>query len=251
MRPVLARLRLLAPVLGAMAQGLQAQTAAPVLLLAPVWGTPPHCAAMLERANRGTDQLQADDYLAVAQLLEAGECVTRDEARAAQFYVLATRRGNVAASRHLAALFGAGRGVPQSYANAGAWLAGKGGTEERIEPWDYSIGVAYTLVAGALEQLRYPQAAWPMDLTLTLVIEADTQRPGKLGWRFTGEPVPQAAALAGPMGEAIDRAALKALERMAPVDPKYQVTARVSLPITVRREAADRFVVTEQDALLR
>lgn len=236
---------------GASAFGLQAQTVAPVRFLEPVWSAPAHCAAMLEQVNRGAGQPRPEDLLAVGQMLESGECVLRNEARASQFYGQAAPRGNAAAARRLASLFGAGRGVPQSYANAGAWLAGKGDTDERIEPWDYSIGVAFTLIAASLEQLRYPQAAWPAGLALSLVIEADTQRPGKLGWRFTGEGVAQAEALARPIGEAIDAAVALALQRMAPAESRYRVAARVTLPISVRREAGGSFVVIEQDPLLR
>ena len=246
-----ARLCTLAFLLGVSAAEPRAQVAAPMRFLEPVWGAPPHCAAMLEQVNRGANQARPEDLLAVGQILESGECVLRNEARASQFYGQAARRGNAAAARRLALLFGAGRGVPQSYANAGAWLAGKGDTDERIEPWDYSIGVAYTLIAASLEQLRYPQTAWPAGLALSLAIEADTQRPGKLGWRFTGERMAQAEALAHPLGEAIDAAVAQALLRMAPADSRYRAAARVTLPITVRHESGARFVVTEQDVLLR
>jgi hypothetical protein len=246
-----ARLPALALLLGSIAPGLSAQTAARERLLEPVWGAPAHCAGMLERVNRSASEPKTDDLLAVGQMLESGECVQRNEARASQFYGQAARRGNSVAARRLALLFGAGRGVPQSYANAGAWLAGKGDTDERIEPWDYSIGVAYTLIAASLEQLRYPQAAWPAGLALSLAIEADTQRPGRLGWRFTGERVPQAEALTRPIGDAIDAAVAQALPRMAPAESRYRVNARVTLPITVRHDAGERFVVTEQDVLLR
>ena len=245
-----ARLPALALLLGVIAAEPRAQVAAPARFLEPVWGAPAHCAAMLEQVNRGASLPRPEDLLAVGQMLESGECVLRNEARASQFYGQAARRGNAAAARHLALLFGAGRGVPQSYANAGAWLAGKGDTDESIEPWDYSIGVAYTLIAASLEQLRYPEASWPTGQALTLAIEADTQRPGKLAWRFTGEHLPE-AVLAGQMTEAVDAAVVQALSRMAPAEARYRVAARVTLPITVRHEAAGRFVVTEQDLLLR
>ena len=246
-----AHLAALALLLWAVAGGPQAQAVAPVRFLEPVWGAPAYCATMLEQVNRGAREPRPEDFLAAGRMLESGECVLRNEARASQFYGQAARRGEPVAARRLALLFGAGRGVRQSYANAGAWLAGKGGTDERIEPWDYSIGVAYTLIAASLEQLRYPQASWPAGLAMTLAVEADTQRPGRLVWRFTGERVSQAEALAGPMNEAVDAAVALALLRMAPADARYRVAARVTLPITVRHEAGGRFVVTEQDVLLR
>lgn len=246
-----ARLPVLALLLWAFAPAAHAQPLAPLRPFVPVWGAPTHCAAMLERFNQKASQPQIEDYVAVGQMLEAGDCVVRNEAQASQFYGQAARRGNAMAARRLAALFGSGRGVPQSYANAGAWLAGKGGTDERIEPWDYSIGVVYTLIAATLESVRYPKDAWPAGFTLTLAIEADTQRPDKVGWRLTGERTPQTDALAAPIGEAFDAATAQALTRMAPADSKYRVAARVIVPITVRREGVGRFVVTEQEALLR
>ena len=247
----IARRPALALLLCACTGGPLAQALAPVRLLEPVWGAPAYCAAMLEQVNRGASEPRPEDFLAAGRMLESGECVVRNEARASQFYGQAARRGDPVAARRLALLFGTGRGVPQSYANAGAWLAGKGGTDESIEPWDYSIGVAYTLIAAALEQFRYPQASWPAGLALTLAVEADTQRLGRLAWRFTGERVAQAEALTGPMNEAVDAAVAQALLRLAPADARYRVAARVTLPITVRHEAGGRFVVTEQDALLR
>ncbi len=228
-----------------------AQALAPLRPLESVWGAPAHCAGLLARVNQKASQPQTDEYLAVGQMLETGDCVVRNEVHASQFYGQAARRGNTVAARRLALLFGAGRGVPQSYANAGAWLAGKGGTDERIEPWDYSIGMVYTLVAATLENVRYPADVWPAGLALTLAIEADTARPDKVGWRLTGERSPQADALAARIGEAFEAAAAQALTRMAPADSKYRVAARVTLPIKVQREGAGRFVVTEQEALLR
>ncbi len=246
-----ANLSALALLVGAIAAESRAQVPPPVRFLEPVWGAPAHCAAKLEQVNRGAGQPRPEDLLAVGQMLESGECVLRNDARAAQFYGQAARSGNAAAARRLALLFGAGRGVPQSYANAGAWLAGKGASDERIEPWDYSIGLAYTLIAASLEQLRYPQEEWPAGLALSLAIEADTQRPGKIGWRFTGEPAAKTEGLARPIDRAIDAAVAQALLRMAPADPRYRVAARVTLPITVQHETGARFVVTEHDALLR
>jgi hypothetical protein len=248
---LLTRLPVLALLLWGFVPAAHAQALAPVPALEPVWGAPAHCPVMLQRLNQRASQPQSEDYVAVGQLLEAGDCVVRNEARASQFYGQAALRGNPIATRRLALLFGTGRGVPQSYANAGAWLAGKGGTEERIEAWDYSIGVAYTLITATLESVRYPADAWPAGLTLALAIEADAQRPRAVGWRVTGERTPQTDALAAPMAAAFDAATVQALARMAPVDSKYKVAARVTLPITVQRERAGRFVVTEQEPLLR
>jgi hypothetical protein len=227
-----------------------AQVAAPARLLQTVWGAPAHCPATLDALNRALAQPAADDLLAIGRQFDSGECVSRDEAQASQFYAQAARRGNSSAARRLAALFGAGRGVPQSYANAGAWLSGKGDTDEGIEPWDYSVGLAFTHIAAVLERLRFPQAGWPAGLELRLALDADSRQPGRVRWRFTGDVSAQAEALRGPLGEAVDAAAA-ALTQLAPADPKYLVSARVTLPITVRRTGDATYVVTEQDLLVR
>lgn len=233
---------------------LAAQTTAPAAAprgLEVVWGSPAHCPGVLERINRHLADPGPDDLVAIGRQFETGECVVRDELRASQFYGEAARRGSSAGARRLAVLFGTGRGVPQSYANAGAWVAGKGASDERIEPWDYSIGRAYTVIATTLDGMVYPLNAWPADFEATLAVEVDTQLPGRLSWRFTGERAAPAEALRGPLDAAFSAAARQALERLAPVEARYLVAARVTLPIAVRRASAGAFVVTEHDPLLR
>jgi TPR repeat protein len=206
---------------------------------------------MLERLNRSTGDSRGEDLLAVGRQFESGECVLRNEWRASQFYGQAARLGDPAGARRLALLFGTGRGVPQSYANAGAWLTGKGASDETIEPWDYSIGRAYTLIATALDRVRFPQDGWAAGQELSLVVEAEARSPGKLRWRFTGEGAAQAEAVRGPLMAAFDAAEAEAKAQLAPTDARYLVSARVTVPVTVRHQGEGRFVVTEHDPLLR
>jgi hypothetical protein len=228
----------------------QPAAAAPRLLEA-VWGAPAHCPATVSALNARLSDPRGDDLLAIGRQFDAGECVLRDEARASQFYSEAARRGSAEASRRLAALFGTGRGVPQSYANAGAWLAGKGGTDEAIEPWDYSVGVAFTLISATLDQLRFPTNAWPTGLEVKLALDADARQSGKLWWHFVGGEPSTVEALRAPLGDAMQLASTQAFARMAPVVPKYLVPARVTLPISVQRGGDDRFIVAAHDPLLR
>jgi hypothetical protein len=246
---MIARALLIGAVALVSASEAAAQAAVPLRALKAFWGAPAHCVATLEALNGRLGQPAPDDLLNAGLQLDAGECVLRDEYQASQFYAQAARHGNAAAARRVAALFGTGRGVPQSYANAGAWLAGKGATDESIEPWDYSVGLAYTLIASTLEQMRFPLEGWPADVELRLALDADSRQAGKLWWRFVDEAAAP-TALRGPLGAAFDAAAAAARERMAPANPRYVVAARVTLPIVVRRSAETRFVVTEQDLLL-
>ncbi|MDE2628011.1 MAG: hypothetical protein KGL99_12735 [Burkholderiales bacterium] len=227
-----------------------AQAQVPTHWLTPVWGAPAHCAATLEALDRHLAEPGVDDLIGVAQQFEAGVCLERDETRASQFYAQAARRGSAQAARALAARFGAGRGVPQSYANAGAWLAGKGDTDERIEPWDYSVGLAFTFIATVLDRLQWPQSGWPPDLELNLALDADAQQAGKLWWRYTGAANAQAEALRRPLGDAIDAAATVAAARMVPGNPEYVVPVRVTLPLSVRRTSDGGFAVSEHDLIL-
>lgn len=227
-----------------------AQAAVPARWLTPVWGAPAHCAATLDALDRHLAQPGVDDLIGVARQFETGVCIERDETRASQFYAQAARRGSASAARGLAALFGAGRGVPQSYANAGAWLAGKGDTDERIEPWDYSAGMAFTFIASVLDHLHFPQASWPPDLEVNFALDADAQQAGRLWWRYSDEANAQTGALRRPLGDAIEAAAAIAAARMVPPNPEYVVPVRVTLPISVRRTSDGGFVVTEHDLIL-
>jgi TPR repeat protein len=230
---------------------LHAQPALPTAgALQPAPGAPAQCAALLETLNAHRAAPSAEDLHTIGRQFEAGDCLARDAPQAARFYAQAARLGSVPAAHRIAALFGAGRGVSQSYANAGAWLVGKGGTEEKLEPWDYSVGMAFTFVATALEQVSFPPT-WPQGLELQLALAADTRQPGKLQWRFMGTPSAQDEALRQPLADAFGAAAGVASSRMAPAVAPYVVPVRVTLPITVRRSGATVFDVAEQDVILR
>jgi hypothetical protein len=214
-------------------------------------GSPAHCVATLEALNRRRAAPSAADLRDIGVQFDRGECLVQDAATAAQFYAEAARRGSVPAAQRLAALFGTGRGLPQSYANAGAWLVGKGNSQERIEPWDYSVGLAFTVIAAALEQVRFPADLWPVDMEVQLALGADSRLPGRVEWRLVGDETPRQAAVRAALGQAIESATVTASARMAKPLSQYVVPARVTLPITVRRTGAATFTVTEQDAILR
>jgi hypothetical protein len=206
---------------------------------------------MLEQLNSALAKPRVEDLLAAGMQLESGECVKRNEVSASEFFAYAARLGSPEGMRRIAVLFGSGRGVPQSYANAGAWLAGKGASDESIEPWDYSVGYAFTLVATTLDQVRFPKQGWPIGLEVTLVVEASAQRPRSVEWQFTGGAPAQAEALRSALASAFDAAAAEAMGRLKPADPKYIVAARVAVPIAIRRYGDERFAVTLQDPVLR
>jgi hypothetical protein len=245
---------LVAPLAWAMA-AQAAPAPAPVVAtprqLEAVWGAPPACPALLEQINRGLRVPQPEALRAAGGQFETGECVGTDAALASQFFGLAARLGDHAAARHLALMFGCGRGVVQSYANAGAWLAGKGLSDEAIEPWDYSVGRAYTLIALALEQVQFSADAWPPGLEVGLVLEVDALQRDRVAWRLAARDATVPPALQAALSRAWQVAAVEALAQLTPVDPKYIVPARVSQPVAVRRSADGAFVRTELDPVLR
>jgi hypothetical protein len=99
--------------------------------------------------------------------------------------------------------------------------------------------------------VRFPQDTWPPGTELSIVVDTDAQRRGKLNWRLTGERGVKGETLLAPLAAAFDVAAARALASVVPGDARYLVGAKVTLPIVVRHESAERFVVTEQEPLLR
>lgn len=245
-------LALAAPAPQALAQAAPPSPAAPpARWLEPQWGAPKACLAQLNQLRRPPQEAPAEDLLLAARLLEAGDCVVRDNTRALRFYAQASQLGSAEAARQLALRFGQGRDVTQSYANAGAWLAGKGTTDEAIESWDYSIGFAYTLARAVLDRLRFPRDGWPPGQEISFAIEVNALEPTRVRLRMTGEPSAAFDALRAAVTAALQPAATLALAQLAPRLPEHLVEARVTLPAVVRRAEPERFEVTEREPVLR
>ena len=253
-RPALTRpnrRRTLAPALlcaaGALADvagvvGARAQTAA---------SAPDGCAAVLADLNAQLAGRKPDALLRAADELEAGRCVAHDEAKANGFLMEAARAGNRQAALRLASKFGRGRGVPQSYANAGAWVGGKGLSDERLGPWDYSVGYAYTIVSEVLAGVHYPALGASTRGEWTFVVEIDATTPGQLRFRRTADlPVLEAAHY--PAIEAALAARLVEVNKwLAPPDPKSIVKVRVAVPVRLRYDTTTRAAAFEDEPLLR
>lgn len=154
------------------------------------------------------------------------------------------------AERLLALRFGRGQGVPQSYANAGAWITGKGRSDEPLERWDYSIGYAYTIVAELLAGVRYPPRAADQPVETSFVVEIDAQRPAQVSVRMTDASQPL-----GGLDRALEQAfrvrLAQTLPWLARPDPKLVVAARVSVPVSIRYRTPSDVAVLEGEQLLR
>ncbi|MBV9890513.1 MAG: hypothetical protein JO090_06480, partial [Rhizobacter sp.] len=149
----------------------------------------------------------------------------------------------------LARRFGLGRGVPQSYANAGAWLAGKGRTDEPLERWDYSIGYAYTIVAELLGGVRYPPRATDQPVEASFVVEIDALRPTEVAVRMTSAETPN--GLDAALAEAFRARLAQTLPWLARPDPRLVVAARITVPVSIRYRTATDVAVFEGEQLLR
>ena len=159
------------------------------------------------------------------------------------------------AARHaellLARRFGLGRGVPQSYANAGAWITGKGRSDEALEAWDYSIGYAYTIVAELLAGVRYPVRTGAPPRETSFVVEVDARRPTQVVVRLTDGDTHPLDRLDSALEEAFAARLAQTLPWLAPADPRLVVAARVTVPVSIRYRSAGEVAVLEGELLLR
>ena len=149
----------------------------------------------------------------------------------------------------LARRFGLGRGVPQSYANAGAWLTGKGRTDEPLDPWDYSIGYAYTIVAELLGGVRYPPRAPEQPVDASFVVEIDAQRPTQVSVRMTAPG--SSAGLDVALEQAFRARLAQTLPWLARPDPRLVVAARIAVPVSIRYRSPTDVAVFEGEQILR
>ncbi len=160
---------------------------------------------------------------------------------------VATRQAELLLARR----FGRGQGVPQSYANAGAWITGKGRSDEPLEPWDYSIGYAYTIVAELLAGVRYPARATDQPTETSFVVEIDAQRPTQVAVRMTGPRSDPLGGLDVALEQAFRARLARTLPWLAAPDPRLVVAARVAVPVSIRYRSSTDVAVFEGEQLLR
>lgn len=211
----------------------------------------PGCESSLTALNKGLSERSAVALFEAAAVLDAGRCVKRDEAQAAQYLKEAAKRGNRQAALRLARKFGRGSGVPQSYANAGAWTAGKGVSDEPIEAWDFSIGFAYTLLSEVLAGVDFPALAAAGSKELHFVVEIDARQPARINFRRTSPAVAGSAEQDAALAKAFDARLADVLKWMPPVDRELIVPARVSVPMSIRYDTPTELSVLDDEPVLR
>jgi hypothetical protein len=168
----------------------------------------------------------------------------------AQYLGEAARAGSRRAALWLSRKFGRGSGVAQSYATAGAWLTGKGATDEPIDSWDYSIGYAST-VLGEVLSVNYPALEADGVIEFSFVVEINALRPAQLVYRMTSAASPVSSTLSASV-EKMLRARLAESERwLAPPDARWLVSAGVAVPVTLHYVSRSALSKRESDLILR
>jgi hypothetical protein len=130
------------------------------------------CEQAVDGFNRGLKEGDPQAYYWTGAMLHYGLCLKQDPARAVPYLELATKHGVAKAARLLVLTHGLGRGVPQSYAEAGRWtragldieaLAKQGRGKSAVElahtmptsSW-VSLGVAGTFHALVGDKTTHP-----------------------------------------------------------------------------------------------
>lgn len=182
---------------------------------------------------------------------ESGQCVERSDARALEFLAQAARGGSAVAVRRLSRRFALGQGVPQSYSNAGAWLSGKGASDEPLQPWDYSIGYAFAVLSEVLAHVQYPVSAMRGATEAAFVVEVDALRARQISLRPTAEDAAAKAELYAALTTALNARVPDVVKALASPDSKLLVRARVAIPVSLRFRGEGALDVLEDEPILR
>ena len=217
----------------------------------PAAGGDARCTEVLAALNRDLATRRADAFLAASGYYESGDCVGRSDARALEFLAQAARSGSAQAVRRLSRRFALGQGVPQSYSNAGAWLAGKGASNEALVSWDYSIGYAFAVLSEVLATVNYPAGALRGATEAAFVLEIDALRAGQIHLRPTAEGADPQAELYAALAAAFNARLPDVVKALTPPDPQLVVTARVAMPVALRFKGAGAIDVLEDEPILK
>ena len=210
-----------------------------------------YCTEVLASLNRDLAARKAEAFLAASTFHESGQCVERSEARSLEFLAQAARSGSAQGVRRLARRFALGQGVPQSYSNAGAWLTGKGASNEPLQPWDYSIGYAYAVLSEVLASVRYPAGDLRGASEAAFVLEVDALRARQVNLKPTAEGAGPQTELYVALAAALNARAPDVVKALPAPDPKLLVNARVAVPVALRFKAGGAIDVLEDEPILR
>jgi len=217
----------------------------------PTVGASEQCIEIIAALNRELASRRVEAFLAAANQYETGQCVQRNDARALEFLAQAARGGSAQGIRRLSRRFALGQGVPQSYSNAGAWLAGKGSSSEALQPWDYSIGYAFAVLSEVLATVKYPTSELRDVAEAAFVLEVDALRARQVSLRPTAEDAASRAAAYRALAAAVAERASEVVKALPSPDPALLVSARVAMPVALRWRGEGALDVLEDEPILK
>jgi hypothetical protein len=210
-----------------------------------------YCNEVLGSLNRDLTARKPEAFLAASTFYETGKCVGRSDARSLEFLAQAARSGSAQGVRRLARRFALGQGVPQSYSNAGAWLAGKGASDELLQPWDYSIGYAYAVLSEVLAVVKYPAGALRGATDAAFVLEVSALRARQISLKPTVDGSDTQTELYASITAAFNARLPDVVKALPSPDPKLLVNARVAMPVALRFKGDGGVDVLEDELILR
>ena len=210
-----------------------------------------YCNEVLASLNRDLAARKPEAMLAASTFFETGQCVGRSDARSLEFLAQAARSGSAQGVRRLSRRFALGQGVPQSYSNAGAWLAGKGASSEPLQPWDYSIGYAYAVLSEVLAVVQYPAGALRGASDAAFVLEVNALRARQISLKPTAEGADTQTELYASIAAAFNARLPEVVKALPSPDPQLLVNARVAMPVALRFKSAGAIDVLEDEPILR
>ena len=209
------------------------------------------CTEILAALNRDLAVRKAEAFLAASDFYASGQCVGRSDARSLEFLAQAARSGSAQGVRRMSRRFALGQGVPQSYSNAGAWLAGKGASNEPLQDWDYSIGYAYAVLSEVLAAVQYPAGDLRGASEAAFVLEVNALRPRQISLKPTVEGADHQTELYVALAAAFNARLPEVVKALPSPDPKLLVNARVAMPVALRFKGAAGIDVLEDEPILR
>ena len=209
------------------------------------------CTEVLAALNQDLAARRVEAFLVASNYYETGQCVERNPARSLEFLAQAARGGSPVGVRRLSRRFALGQGVGQSYSNAGAWLAGKGASNEPLQPWDYSIGYAFAVLSEVLASVVYPVSALLGPTEAAFVLEVNALRPSQINLKPTGDDAAGKTEFYAALSAALNVRAADVVKALALPDLKLLVNARVAMPVALRYKGEGALDVLEDEPILR
>ena len=211
------------------------------------------CEAAVGEVNKGLTEGEVDAYYLTGLMYLRGLCLRADASAAPRYFEPAAKAAHIDAARYLTMMHGLGRGVPQSYAQAGRWFQAyldiqrmrNGGEPPPTTALDARFaeqwGVLGTVAAAVQERVQYPRRGARLqasDVEVRVVLELGPEglKYGLFDARSGIETDVQSAVLRRshePQLEAIETVLEEVIDELAPY-PKPEKPMRIAIPYRFR-----------------